>query len=187
MPGAVHPFSLCYLFLHFFKGDLELVNLADLLIQLSSYLFHPWHLWGSFFSLSQMPPQNSANFSISGISPSCASSPSSLLNNPFWSRWNMISSCFLLRFFSHFASFTFFVTHLVQALLSGIPQIVISCIFIDQDSQFLDDLLFFLSWFSPLSPSIQLSKTILEITVQIEPQPAALDFHNLPQYSSCSK
>ena len=31
------------------------------------------------------------------------------------------------------------------------------------------------------------SKTILEITVEIEPQPAALDFKNLSQYSSCSK
>ena len=31
------------------------------------------------------------------------------------------------------------------------------------------------------------SKTILEITVEIEPQPAAVDFKNLSQYSSCSK
>ena len=31
------------------------------------------------------------------------------------------------------------------------------------------------------------SKTILEITVEIKPQPAALDFKNLSQYSSCSK
>ena len=31
------------------------------------------------------------------------------------------------------------------------------------------------------------SKTILEIIVKIEPQPAALDFKNLSQYSSCSK
>ena len=31
------------------------------------------------------------------------------------------------------------------------------------------------------------SKTILEITVEIEPQPAALDFKNLSQYSSHSK
>ena len=31
------------------------------------------------------------------------------------------------------------------------------------------------------------SKTILEITVEIEPQPATLDFKNLSQYSSCSK
>ena len=31
------------------------------------------------------------------------------------------------------------------------------------------------------------SKTILEITVEIEPQPAALDFRNLSQYSSHSK
>ena len=31
------------------------------------------------------------------------------------------------------------------------------------------------------------SKTILEITVEIEPQPAALNFKNLSQYSSRSK
>ena len=31
------------------------------------------------------------------------------------------------------------------------------------------------------------SKAILEITVEIEPQPAALDFKNLSQYSSRSK
>ena len=31
------------------------------------------------------------------------------------------------------------------------------------------------------------SKTILEITVEIEPQPAALDFKKLSQYSSRSK
>ena len=30
-------------------------------------------------------------------------------------------------------------------------------------------------------------KTILEFTVEIEPQPAALDFKNLSQYSSRSK
>ena len=31
------------------------------------------------------------------------------------------------------------------------------------------------------------SKTILENAVEIEPQPVALDFKNLSQYSSCSK
>ena len=31
------------------------------------------------------------------------------------------------------------------------------------------------------------SKTIIENTVEIEPQPVALDFKNLSQYSSCSK
>ena len=31
------------------------------------------------------------------------------------------------------------------------------------------------------------SKTILENTVEIEPQPVALDFKNLSQYSSLSK
>ena len=30
------------------------------------------------------------------------------------------------------------------------------------------------------------SKTILENTVEIKPQPAVLDFKNLSQYSSCS-
>ena len=31
------------------------------------------------------------------------------------------------------------------------------------------------------------NKTIVEITAEIEPQPVALDFKNLSQYSSCSK
>ena len=62
----------------------------------------------------------------------------------------------LLRspFFFTFRQLYLFVPQLVQPLLSGIPQI--SCIFIDQDFQFLDDLLFFLSCFSLLSPTIQL-------------------------------
>ena len=34
---------------------------------------------------------------------------------------------------------------------------------------------------------LTLSKTILENTVEIEPQPVALDFKNLSQYSSHSK
>ena len=59
-------------------------------------------------------------------------------------------------FFFTFCQLYLFARQLVQPLLSGIPQIVISCIFIDQDSQFLDDLLSFLSCFSLLSPSIQL-------------------------------
>ena len=59
-------------------------------------------------------------------------------------------------FFFTFFQVNFFVPQLVKLLLSGIPQIEISCIFISQDSRFLDDLLFFLSCFSRLSPSIQL-------------------------------
>ena len=31
------------------------------------------------------------------------------------------------------------------------------------------------------------NKTILENTVEVKPQPVALDFKNLSQYSSCSK
>ena len=58
-------------------------------------------------------------------------------------------------FFFTFCWLYLFVPQLVQPLLSGIPQIVISCIFINQDSQFLDDLLLFLSYFSLLYPSIQ--------------------------------
>ena len=36
-------------------------------------------------------------------------------------------------------------------------------------------------------PELTHSKTILKNTVEIEPQPAALDFGNLSQYSSRSK
>ena len=100
-------FSLCYLFLHFFKDDVELINLADLLIQLCSYLFHPWHIWGSFLTLSPRFLSKTTNFSIYAISLSSASSPSSVLKNPIWSRWKMILSCFLLHFSSHFARFIF--------------------------------------------------------------------------------
>ena len=91
-----------------FSSDVELVNMADLPIQLFSYLFYPWHMWGSFLSLSpRYLPKTRQNFSISGISFSCASSPFSVLKNFFWCHWNMILSCFLLRFSSHSASFIF--------------------------------------------------------------------------------
>ena len=40
---------------------------------------------------------------------------------------------------------------------------------------------------TPTTIELTLSKTILEDTVEIEPQPVAFDFKNLSQYSSRSK
>ena len=48
-------------------------------------------------------------------------------------------------------------------------------------------LLFFIIIIIIITIELTNSKTILEITVEIEPQPAALDFKNLSQYSSRSK
>ena len=142
-----------------FNGDVELVNLADLAIQLSSYLSHQWHIWGYFFSLSLSLPDTSPKldklFHFWHLSWVCflyfQRSKESLLV-PLEHDIILLSS----PFFFTFCQLYLFVPQLVQTLLSGIPQIVISCIFIDQDSQFLDDLLFILSCFSPFSPSIQL-------------------------------
>ena len=126
-------FSLCYLFLHFFKDDVELINLADLLIQLCSYLFHPWHIWGSFLTLSPRFFSKTTNFSIYAISFECfltfqCSQESHLV--PLEDDFILLPS----PFFFTLCQLYLFVPQLVQPLLSGIPQIVISCVFIDQDS-----------------------------------------------------
>ena len=55
-------------------------------------------------------------------------------------------------FFFTFCQLYLFVPQLVQPLLPCISQVVISCIFLNHDSQFLNDLLFLLGCFSPLSP-----------------------------------
>ena len=89
-----------------FQSDVGLVNLADHLIQLSSYLFHPWHIWSPFISFPDTYPKLDKLFHFWHLS-FLRSSPSSVLKNRFWSRWNMILSCFLLRFSSHFSSFIF--------------------------------------------------------------------------------
>ena len=144
-------FSLCYLFLHFFKGDVELVNLADL-IQLSSHLSHSRHIWGSFLQCTS--PKLDKLFHFWYLSFMCILSflrfKKSLLV--------LLEPDIVLLPSLFFFTFCqpFFVPPLVQLLLSGISQIIISCIFIDRDCLFLDDLLFFLSCFFPLSPSIQL-------------------------------
>ena len=138
-----------------FKGDVELVNLADLPIQLSSYLSHPWHIWGYFFSLPDTSPKLDKLFHFWHLSLVCFLSfqrSKESLVVPLEHNIILLSSLFFFSFCQRYL----FVPQLVQTLLSGIPQIVISCVFIDQDSQFLDDLLFFLSCFSPFSPSIQL-------------------------------
>ena len=60
---------------------------------------------GSF--CSQIAPQNSTNFSISGMSPSCFSTFSSVRKKFFWSFWNMMLSFFLFPFSTYLSSFTF--------------------------------------------------------------------------------
>ena len=74
---------------------------------------------------------------------------SCLIISSIHGRYGVISSLSLRQLY-------LFVPQLIPPLLSGIPQVVISYIFIDQDSQFLDDFFSFLSCFSLLSPSIQL-------------------------------
>ena len=48
MPGAVHRFFFDTSFFTFSK---LMQNVVDILILLCSYLFLPWHIWGSFLSL----------------------------------------------------------------------------------------------------------------------------------------
>ena len=62
-------------------------------------------IFGVLFFFSHIPPQNLKNFLILGILPSLTLSPSNVLKKPFWSRWNLMLSCFLFVF--HFSSLTF--------------------------------------------------------------------------------
>ena len=120
MPGIVHPFLFATSFFTFSKVMLNSITWLTFSFRclrisfiygiygiLSSLSFPPSLSLSLSLSLSQIPPQNSTNFSISRISPSWASSHSSVLKIPFWSCRNMILSCFFLRFSSHFASFIF--------------------------------------------------------------------------------
>ena len=63
----------------------------------------------SFFS--QIPPQNSTNFQSQTfffwVWP-----PSNVLKKLFWSRWNLLLSCFLLLFLIHFSNLSFFYLNL---------------------------------------------------------------------------
>ena len=57
IPGAVHPFLLATSFLTFVKGHSEVIDTVYLLIKLSSYFLHPWHIRCSFFSLPYTTPE----------------------------------------------------------------------------------------------------------------------------------
>ena len=62
-------------------------------------------IFGALFFFSHIQPQNLKNSSISGILLSLVLSPSNVLKKPFWSRWNLMLSCFLFLFY--FSSLTF--------------------------------------------------------------------------------
>ena len=154
-PGAVHLFLFATSFFTFSKVMLNLLT------------------WLTFpFSLLLI----SSIHGIYGVLSSLSPPDTSLKLDKLFHFWHHFFVCFLLfqrskesllvplehdiillpsLFFFTFCQLYLFVSQLVQPLLSGIPQIVISCIFIDQYSQFLDDLFFFLSCFSPLSLYIQ--------------------------------
>ena len=80
MLDAVYPFLFATSFFTFSKGILSSVtwltfSFNSLLISFVRVMF------GILSSLSQIPPENLTNVSISDISPSCASTPSSVLRN----------------------------------------------------------------------------------------------------------
>ena len=136
MSGAVHPFLFATSFFTFSKVMLN--SLTWLIFSFSCLLISSIH--GIYGVLSSLSPrylfQHSKESLLVPLEHDII-----LLPSPF---------------FFTFCHFYIFVRQLVQPLLSGISQIVISCTFIDQDSQFLDNLRFFLSYFSLWSPSIQL-------------------------------
>ena len=123
MPGAVHLFLFATSFFTFF---LELVSLADLLIQLSSNHFHPWHIWGSFLSLSvslshpDTSPKLDKLFHFWHLSIVCFLSfqrSKGSLMVPLEHDIISLSSPFFITFCQLYLS----VPQLVQLLLSGIP------------------------------------------------------------------
>ena len=80
MLGAVYPFLFATSFFTFSKGILSSVTWFT--FSFNSCLISFVHaMFGILSSLSQIPPQNLTNFSISDISPCCASSRSSVLDN----------------------------------------------------------------------------------------------------------
>ena len=100
-------FRLCQVLSIFFS----LSHLASVFqrLQLLTFSFNCLFISFTHIMFGVLPShQNSTNFSISDISSSCSSSPSSVLKNPFWYHWKMILSCFLPRFPSHFSNFIFF-------------------------------------------------------------------------------
>ena len=136
MPGAVHPFLFATSFFTFSKMMLN--SLTWLTFSFSCVLISSIHdIYGILSSLS---------LSLRGSSPKL---------DKFFHFWHLSFECFLTfqcskeshlvpleddficlpsPFFFTFCQLYLFVPQLVQPLLSGVPQIVISCIFIYQDS-----------------------------------------------------
>ena len=131
MPGAVHPFLFATSFFTFSRVMLN--SLTWLTFSFSCLFISSIH--GIYGFLSSLSLSLSLRYLFQR-------SKESLLV-PLEHDIILLPSPFFLTF----CHFYIFVRQLVQPLLSGISQIVISCTFIDQDSQFLDNLLFFLVTF----------------------------------------
>ena len=107
-------------------------------------------MFGVLSSLSQVPHQNSTNFSISCISFLCAFFLSKFLKNPFYSPWKFLAS---FSIFLHILPNLSFCTSICPTSAPLHFQVVISCIFFSQNSLFLNDLVFLLVDFLYFSES----------------------------------
>ena len=151
IPVAVHIFLFTDSFFTFSKVMLNSLTWLTYLI-----IFSIHGMFGVLSSLSQVPHQNSTNFSISCISLLCAFSLSKFLKNPFYSPWNI--TLFLASFsnFLHILPNLSFCTSICPTSAPLHFQVVISCIFFSQNYLFLGDLVFLLVDFLyfPDSPSL---------------------------------
>ena len=144
MPGAVYPFLFATSFFTFSKVMLN--SLTWLTFSFKCLLISSIHgMFGVLSSLFQIPPQNSTNFPFLAC----------LLHVPlllpaFWRISSGLAETWycLVSFsvFLHILSTYLFVPQLVQPLLPCISQVVISCIFLNQGSQFLNELLFLVAF-----------------------------------------
>ena len=119
------------------------------------YIFHPWHVWHCFLSFPNTFPKLDKVFHFWHLSFMCPlffqRSEESFLVSLEYDIVQLSSPFFFL-----FCQLCLFLPQLVHPLLLCISQVVISCIFLSHDSQFLNDLLFLLGCFSLLPPSVQL-------------------------------
>ena len=106
IPGSVQFFGLANSFFIFSSGmAISLTRFSLLTSSVFTSSIHNIFGVGSFSY--QMPPQNSTNLCISGISLSRFPTASRVQKRPFRSRWNMILCFFQLRISMYFFNFTF--------------------------------------------------------------------------------
>ena len=151
MSGAIHRFLFATSFVTFSKVILN--SLTWLTFSFNCLLISSIHgMFGVLSSLSQSPELDK-----------------------FFHFWNLYFMCLLSfqhseesllvslkhnivplpsSYFFTFCQLFLFVPQLLQPLLCCISQVAVSFIFLNQHSQFLNDLLFLLGCFSPLYPSV---------------------------------